>query len=447
MTPPRRGRGVGYLLAASGLVGVPALFAVSPLRNAVTGAPVAASLHLPAGYLLLAPLSDLFDEISLLSVRQHVALGVTILVAYVGVRWWRRRRDPRPSVWAELGGGAALAALVFALYAGVTRAPRPMASLAVDSAEQVVVDFHSHTNASHDVRRDFTLARNRDWHRDAGFDVAFVTDHVVPNADRHLPPRLAAPAGRPVVLYGAERACHGSHLLLLGAGVRGAAPDCGDAAEPELDGWEEAPGPSIAPVTILTLPDGQPAQSARRGVQGMELVDAAPRGLNQLDRDRPAILQAAERSGLVLLAGSNNHGWGRTAAAWNVMTIPGWRSMSADALESEILTRLAARSPDAVEVIQRRRVAAGGSAIQLGLTVPALATNTLLTMLPAERVSWLCWIWAAFALPWLVRQARRMLTLVGRRQVRLVAGWRPVADRRPVRGTVRPPAAGPGAIG
>ncbi len=398
MTPRRDVRGVGYLLAASGLVGVPALFAVSPLRNAATGAPVAASLHFPAGYLLLAPLSDLFDEISLLSVRQHIALGVTILIAYVGVRWWRRRRGQRPSVWAESGGGAALAALVFAFYAGVTRAPRPMASLVVDSAGQVVVDFHSHTNASHDARRDFTLARNRDWHRDAGFDVAFVTDHVQPDADAHRPPRAVGAAGVPVLLFGAERACHGSHLLLLGAGARGAAPDCGDGAEPELDWWEEDPGPSIARVTILTLPEGRLARSARGGVQGMELVDAAPRGLDQLDRDRAAILRASDRNGLVLVAGSNNHGWGRTAAAWSVMTIPGWRSMTPVALESAILTRLAARSPDAVEVIQRRRVAAGESAILLALTVPALATNLLLTMSPAERVSWLVWLWV----PWVV---------------------------------------------
>jgi hypothetical protein len=424
VTPRRGARGVRYLLAASGLVGVPALFAVSPLRNAATGAPVAASLHLPAGYLLLAPLSDLFDEISLLSVRQHVALGVTILVAYVGVRWWRRRRDPRPPVWAEFGGGATLAALVFALYAGVTRAPRPMASLVVDSAEQVVVDFHSHTNASHDARRDFTLARNRDWHRDAGFDVAFVTDHVQPDADAHRSPRTVGASGLPVLLFGAERACHGAHLLLLGAGARGAAPDCGDAAEPELDWWEEAPGPSIAPVTILTLPEGRLARSARGGVQGMELVDAAPRGLAQLDRDRAAILRAAERDRLVLLAGSNNHGWGRTAAAWSVMTIAGWRSMTPVALESAILGRLVTRSPDAVEVVERRRVAAGESALMLGLTVPALATNTLLTMSPAERVSWLVWMWAVFAVPWLVRQARRLLSLVGRRQVRLVPRWR-----------------------
>ena len=60
---------------------------------------------------------------------------------------------------------------------------RPMLSLAGVPQNQLVVDFHSHTNLSHDVKntwmRGFDAEANRRWHERAGFDVAFVTDHNV----------------------------------------------------------------------------------------------------------------------------------------------------------------------------------------------------------------------------------------------------------------------------
>ena len=45
-----------------------------------------------------------------------------------------------------------------------------MARLRVGDPDVLVVDFHSHTEASHDGRRGFTDADDRAWHHDAGFD-------------------------------------------------------------------------------------------------------------------------------------------------------------------------------------------------------------------------------------------------------------------------------------
>ena len=64
-----------------------ALFAVDPIRNAATGGPIGeATLRRSGGYLLLGPISAVLDTITLLSLRQHVALVVT-LECYQGEDW------------------------------------------------------------------------------------------------------------------------------------------------------------------------------------------------------------------------------------------------------------------------------------------------------------------------------------------------------------------------
>ena len=77
-----------------------------------------------------------------------------------------------------------------------------MAALAGAGPDVVVFDVHSHTNVSHDVRgtlmRGFDTEANLRWHRRAGFDAVFVTDHNTveraPAARRRA--GAAAPASR-----------------------------------------------------------------------------------------------------------------------------------------------------------------------------------------------------------------------------------------------------------
>src|SRR3982750_477808 len=67
----------GGLLLLAVLVLGSAPFAIAPIRDAATFEAVAeATLRRPAGYVLLAPLSNVFDLLTLLSVRQHIALLV-----------------------------------------------------------------------------------------------------------------------------------------------------------------------------------------------------------------------------------------------------------------------------------------------------------------------------------------------------------------------------------
>jgi hypothetical protein len=95
--------------------------------------------------------------------------GVALLfVLWRGARGVRRRRATFPSELAALAGGLLLLA---AFVASGMLWHRPMASLAGAPAEDAVVDFHSHTRASHDVGGTlmdrYDAGANLAWHRRA----------------------------------------------------------------------------------------------------------------------------------------------------------------------------------------------------------------------------------------------------------------------------------------
>jgi hypothetical protein len=117
-----------------------------------------------AGYLVLAPLHGLLDQMSLLTIPQHVALLLT--VGACGAMWGavagNRNLHGPPRRWASLPLRArtlaALAASVItlavtlAICAWGAWAPRPMLHLAGTAPDELVIDFHAHTEASHDAR-------------------------------------------------------------------------------------------------------------------------------------------------------------------------------------------------------------------------------------------------------------------------------------------------------
>ena len=184
LAPLRRLRPYWWLLAIVVLVLASAPFAISPLRDAVAGGALPeASLRRSSAYVLLAPLSNVLDLLTLLSLRQHVAVLVTLLLLF-GIWWWWRGRIVPPTVTTRPRRIARLAARIgiplvalIGVYAAGVMLPRPMAALDLGNPDILPIDFHSHTKYSHDGRPDWTPADNRAWHRDAGFGAAYVTDH------------------------------------------------------------------------------------------------------------------------------------------------------------------------------------------------------------------------------------------------------------------------------
>ena len=439
-TSLRRCRGP---LVVAGLVVLSALFTVPPLRDAATHqAFPPATLYHPPGYLLGAPLFGIWDTLSLLAVSQHYAVLATVIVLYLA---WRlttarapRHRSRAPADHRDAAGAsrspatsasrstanrptatrpslprrltrealyavAALAALL-AFYAAAALIPRPMAAIRLAAPDLVAVDFHSHTNHSHDGWSLFTAAKSRAWHEAGGFHAAYVTDHYTwAGVDEALNANPARAGDRTVMLSGMEVRLRNRHTNILGDR---------DSYAFALDStWHHLDPDSIAaahhrgaapPTMLYTIPGpldqivplgpGTPA-----GVVGVELSDGAPRGLEQVRAERDGILALADSLDLAVVAGTNLHGWGRTVAAWSVMRLPGWRDMSPDELGRAIEGTLHRERRRAIAVVERPVPYHEGSAIKLVATVPLLLWSHFSTLTPQERVSWLAWcaIWAA----------------------------------------------------
>ncbi len=378
-----------------------ALPARSPVVSALTGEPVrGVSLHFPVAYIVLAPVCSVLDFLTLLTVPEHLAILLTLTLVFVLWRVLRRRRSRgillRTAI--EVGTFAACLAGLLAVYAYGALGPRPMAKLEVSDPDRVVVDFHSHTGTSHDGRKSFTAEVNRAWHRDAGFDVAWITDHDSISAGQRAEARNPATAGQGMVLLtGREVVYRDEHVAVLGTTDPRITPVPGDSTSAGSGPGAGAPPDCAAwPLLIQTIPENldhvpTPGPGGCPVVHAIEISDGAPRGIDQGERDRAEIFRIADSLHLALVASSNNHGWGRTAVAWSLMKVPGWRSMTPRELGARIEGELRAGGPGTVEVVARRRQARTEG--RMRAAAPLLSAASFLGGLTrSERLSWLVWL-------------------------------------------------------
>ncbi|NUO37774.1 MAG: PHP domain-containing protein [Gemmatimonadaceae bacterium] len=390
------------LLLLAVLVLGSAPFAIAPIREAATLGPVTeAMLGRPAGYVLLAPLSNVLDLLTLLSVRQHVALLVTLALGYAAW-WWLRGRTMPPTVTpgrraARVAARIGLPILaVLAVYFGGALLPRPMAGLEV-GPDVVAIDFHAHTRYSHDGRPDWTPEDVRDWHRDAGFGAVYVSDHRTFEGARDGWSNNPLLAGQGVSLLPAiEVVWKGEHVNVLDAdrmyrGIFNAT--LRDIDEDALRLASAVTGNE--PVLIETLPGDLSRMIPARGpgtpgVRALELIDGAPKGLGQARRERARIVKLADSLDLALVAGSNHHGWGRTAAGWTLMALPGWRGATPVQLAAAI-ERSIRRGGYGSTLVVERYVADTERGVALPLTAPLVTWGMLRTLSTEERVAWLVW--------------------------------------------------------
>ncbi len=391
-------------------------FATGPLRDAANFQPVTeAHLARSVWYLVLAPFCDVFDTLSLMSVRQHVAILITLAVLFVAWRVWRgRRRGTTPVREAR-----ALLIAVFGLlafYAVGILVPRPMARLVVDppiNEAVVVVDFHSHTRYSHDGAPWFTPAANRRWHRNAGYDVAYITDHrTVQGAEEARRNNPGVAGEGTTLLQGLEVVWHNAHVNVLGAqqmymGLTD--PNLRDIDDTALALASMIP--HHEPVLIFTFPGllrylHAATGPGTPGVRAIELVDGSPRGLGDTRRLRTKITTIADTFNLALVSGSDNHGWGYTAPGWTLMVVPGWRGMTPDSLAGAIDDAIRTRGFEATQVIERREANTSRTTPRLVATAPLVAWRALTMLSDNERVSWLLWIWGIVLLRFAWRRRR-----------------------------------------
>jgi hypothetical protein len=381
------------------LVLASAAVAVDPIRDAATLDAIGeARLDVTAGYLSIAPISSVLDTLTLLTVGQHIAIvlwAVGLFAVYRVVL--ARRRDV--VLWREVLAAAGLLAVIIVVYAATAILPRPMAQLVTSDATIIVLDFHSHTKYSHDGRGRWDEEDVRAWHRGAGFDAAYITDHAtLEGAERGIAGNSGQAGEGTILLQGLEAVDRGEHVNILSAGrrYRGlTSPDLRDVDDQALAMADLIPGTS--PILIETIPGNltklaSTAPNAAPSLDAIEIVDGSPRGLSQGRRDRPRIVRLADSLNLALVTGSDNHGWGRAAPGWTLLRIPGWRGMPTDSLSRRIEDILRVGRRQATRVIERR-VADGTTPIALMFAAPAVVWRMFTTLGADERVMWLVWAW------------------------------------------------------
>jgi hypothetical protein len=302
---------------------------------------------------------------------------------------------------------------VAAVYVVGALVPRPMAALAIGDLEVVAVDVHTHTGYSHDGRAGWGAEEVRGWHAAAGYDVAYVSDHrSYQGAEEGVAGNPTVAAQGAVLLSALEAVYRGERVNILSAGrvYRGVTtPNLWDVDTSALALASLVTGRE--PVLAQTFPGRldrvTPAHGpGTAGVRALEIVDGAPRGLTQTRRDRSRIVRLADSLDLALVAGSNNHGWGRTAPGWTLMRIDNWRAATPDQLARAIETTLRG-GRGATRVVERHVADAGYNPILLALTVPAVTWRMLTTLSSDQRVMWVVWVWVIAAARLALRARRR----------------------------------------
>src|SRR2546425_9761784 len=158
-----------------------AIHPLSPLVDAVPGsAPGDADLDRPILYVLFAPLSNSLDALTFFSQpRAEWALAVWILALGAWGALRRAGGGTTPLTWRRRVARALVGpGILILLGVAAVLLPRPVPSLTSDSVG-TVIDYHAHTNLSHDGRPGWTLAKLAEWHAQQGFEASYVTDHNV----------------------------------------------------------------------------------------------------------------------------------------------------------------------------------------------------------------------------------------------------------------------------
>jgi hypothetical protein len=387
------------------------LAAVPALSDPVAGA-APSSLHLEAPwlYLGLAPLFTLWDGISMLSMSRLKGFLAGLALLYLIWRLLVAHRRLSPA--RELRVLAIALVLLLGFLAAGALWHRPMLALAGTGRDDIVVDFHSHTNLSHDVKdtwmRGFDREANRRWHARAGFHAAFITDHNVVSRESRATSRDSSATmndERAVALCpGIEVSAWRAHIVLLGDTL----PVDRRLYNSSLDALLALLGTSdsaYGALSVASLPEYRQHHwnrldlLTRAGLDGFEIVNASPKANEITRRERDSVIALARAHNRFVIGATDSHGWGATNMVWNLVRAP--YAAGRDVCAT-VLRELGSGFP-AVRVIERHRLRPD-SWWPLWLTPAGVVWETWRSMGCALAISWLIWIWAVTLL---VNRSRR----------------------------------------
>jgi hypothetical protein len=387
------------------------LFPAPALSDPAGGAIAAAvSLYFPLLNILLAPLFDLWDGVTMLAMpRLHAFLvgAVTLGAAWsIGGAIVERKLH-----WGRATARLALFVTGLALFVlGGIAWRRPMAHLTGLTSGSWVVDLHSHTTVSHDVKGwlqdDFDLGTSRRWHARGGFDAFFVTDHNRVDG-------WANGTELPLACPGEELSLWGAHIVVLGSTdsiPRGMYADSMPGILRLLAESESRWGG----ITLASIPEyddnhfADLPQWIAHGLDGLEISNAAPKANRQTRAHRDSVIALARARDRWIAGVTDQHGMGATVQAWTLVEpmvladrIPDDRPHSC----REIIAALSAKGASATRVLERHRLRVD-SPWPMFATVIAVPWEGWRAAGIWQVVSWLGWLWATMLM--MARRERRV---------------------------------------
>ncbi|OGR90286.1 MAG: hypothetical protein A3J74_08770 [Elusimicrobia bacterium RIFCSPHIGHO2_02_FULL_57_9] len=346
---------LGFAAVLTGLLFLSRFYPLPALKDAVTGLAVCdAGLYFPPLHLFFTPFYSLADLVACNSATQDIAFLFYLLLGCGLIFRLKRSLKSLALYWLLVAVFLAWAALI----------PHDFSGLRLNDPDILAVDFHSHTSHSWDGRATFTPARNLAWHKRAGFDAGFITDHnkTAGAVDGKALSRLAWSSGQRAYasLEGEELSLHDCHVVALGnsrhidarqyLGLEG------------LKKFLNEAGAVHGALPLMSLPEywkrGWQLREdyASWGAKGFEISNGAPQGANFPEDKRRTIIELCRRHNLFVAAASDNHGYGSAGCAWNLMKIPGWQALDPDQRQRAVLETLRREEFKAVRVIIRNKI-------------------------------------------------------------------------------------------
>jgi len=397
--------GLTTLLLCARLVSAPTLS--DPIAGT---APPSLGLSVPWLYLALAPLFTLWDGVSMLSMTRLKGFLVGLVGLYLAWRvgrllWTRRDRGAGPAPGLSLLKEIrilAVSLLVLVLFlVGGALWHRPMLALRGVDPRDMVVDFHSHTNVSHDVggtwMDGFDTDANLRWHTRAGFDATFITDHNEVSRESGVGSQETGErnsGGATVFCPGIEVSAWRAHIVLLGDTLPVDRSRYNGSLD-ELLTLLATSDSALGALSVASLPEYRRNHWDRldtliaAGLDGFEVVNASPKA-NELPRaERDSVIALARAHNRFVVGVSDSHGWGATSMVWNLVhTAEGRSSDPCHAVLQSLRTGF-----PAVSIIERHRLRPD-SWWPSWLTPVGVVWETWRGMGWALTGAWIIWIWA-----------------------------------------------------
>lgn len=445
-----------FSIAVTVLVLIGQIFAYpNAVRNILhSGFDEGITLKYPAIHTLLAPIFQIADRVTILSAAQ-----LLILFAYLNAVWllWRinkclKHRISFVIVIHETVRYIGFNAFVLLCVFLAILVPRPQAAIAVTDPDVLVLDFQTHTNYSWDARESATPASQMQRRFNEGFNAFFITDHNNRFSDLETKEITGQSdlTSRAIPLRGEEISAKPSNLIILGPNMdhryitrqkTDTSQNSSKALEVVLKNREDPNTFVFATGPARWWKNSEDLQFLiGNGLEGIEIAKASPKGLELTVEDRVKLTDFARQNRIVMLGSSDNHGFGYAGYVWNLLRLPGWRSLEPKELEQAVISRMRLQGPDALTIITRIKAEPTGNPFLMGID-PFRQIWEMMRSLPLAQATVFVlysWIPLVIRLTWLALFPRKGIL----RQHPVLAGPPTVSagipsDLQPIRGLTR----------